>query len=269
MDYNDDYKAITISVGDVEMDCLTFGHGTRPLVILPGISVRPVVPLAMAVVAAYAHMTATHTVYLFDRSRPLSADADVATMTEDTVRVMQQMGLTDVDILGCSQGGMMAQHIAVTHPELVHRMVLASTMARISEPQKDTFVRWLALTEGGDSQALLADMDAGVYSEAYRRRYAKAFAAVEALPVEDEDLRRFAIMARACLTFNLYDRLPAVQCPTFVVGSWGDAVLLPDSSIELARRLQCPLYLYRGYGHAVYDEAPDFKERILRFLLEP
>ena len=33
-------------------------------------------------------------------------------------------------------------------------------------------------------------------------------------------------------------------------------VLLPRAS----------LYLYEGYSHAVYDEAPDFKARVLRFL---
>ena len=34
-----------------------------------------------------------------------------------------------------------------------------------------------------------------------------------------------------------------------------------------AGRPKCELYIYSGYGHAAYDLAPDYKERILEFCL--
>ena len=33
----------------------------------------------------------------------------------------------------------------------------------------------------------------------------------------------------------------------------------------LQDRPECELYLYDGYGHAVYDLAPDYKQRMLNF----
>ena len=47
----------------------------------------------------------------------------------------------------------------------------------------------------------------------------------------------------------------------------GDKVVTADASREIADRLGCELYLYPdSYGHCVFDEAPDYKDRILNFL---
>ena len=35
---------------------------------------------------------------------------------------------------------------------------------------------------------------------------------------------------------------------------------------DLAEALGCGLYVYEGYGHAVYDEAPDYLARVGFFL---
>ena len=39
----------------------------------------------------------------------------------------------------------------------------------------------------------------------------------------------------------------------------------PDSAPELAEKLDCDLYIYEGYGHGVYDEAPDYADRLKQF----
>ena len=38
---------------------------------------------------------------------------------------------------------------------------------------------------------------------------------------------------------------------------------------EIAEKLGCPIYLYGGeYGHCVFDEAPDYKQRMYHFFKE-
>ena len=39
-----------------------------------------------------------------------------------------------------------------------------------------------------------------------------------------------------------------------------------EASLELAERLCCEVYLYDGLGHAAYDEAKDFNQRVMAFL---
>ena len=70
--------------------------------------------------------------------------------------------------------------------------------------------------------------------------------------------------------FDVTDELEKISCPVLVIGSRDDRVLGAAAAREIAEHLQgCPdfeIYMYDGYGHAAYDLAPDYKERLLRFL---
>jgi pimeloyl-ACP methyl ester carboxylesterase len=76
-------------------------------------------------------IAATRRVILFDNrgvggstgSVPLSVNA----MARDAVAFIYALGLDQVDLLGFSLGGMIAQTIAVENPKLVRRMILAGT----------------------------------------------------------------------------------------------------------------------------------------------
>ena len=54
-------------------------------------------------------------------------------MAEDLAFGMQTLGITRAKVLGVSQGGMIAQYLAIDHPELVDRLVLAVTLSRPNE----------------------------------------------------------------------------------------------------------------------------------------
>ncbi len=81
---------------------------------------------------------------------------------------------------------------------------------------------------------------------------------------------RFIIFAKSMLGFDYRDELDKISCPVFVVGAEDDRVLMPDASPvimeHLTRQDDHVLKMYNGYGHAVFDEAPDFKESMLEFL---
>jgi len=48
---------------------------------------------------------------------------------DDTVGLMDHLGIEKAHILGVSMGGMIAQHIAISHPERVRKLVLGCTFA--------------------------------------------------------------------------------------------------------------------------------------------
>jgi len=85
--------------------------------------------------------------------------------------------------------------------------------------------------------------------------------------VTDEDLTRFIVQAEAMEGFDVRRDLGNVACPTLVIGDADDKVFGRETSRELAQGLKdSELYIYDGYGHAVYDLAPDYRERMRRFL---
>ena len=68
------------------------------------------------------------------------------------------------------------------------------------------------------------------------------------------------------------DRLSGIRCPVLAVGVFEDAVLDADATMEIAEALDprpdFRLYMYTGYGHAAFDTAPDYRDRMRRFLLD-
>ena len=257
----------TVHGDGFDMDYFKFGHGEQSMVILPGASVKSVMLSGDAVAAAYSQFSEKYTVYVFDVTSRLAEGFTIADMAGDTAQAMTQLGITGADVFGCSLGGMMAQDIAVNHPELVHKLALGSTLSRQSEISTATVGNWYRLASDSDAAALNRDVFSKVYSPSFYEQYADVFASMEndATP---EELLRFKYFVAACGSFDIYDRLDAITCPVLVIGSWDDATLSGESCVEIAEKLRCELFMYRGYGHAVYDEAPDYKQHLLDFFAE-
>ena len=258
-------KTDLVRVNDIEMEYFSFGSGERAFVILPGVSTRSLMLSAMAVSAAYRAFGEAYTVYCFDRRRNMPEDYTVRQMASDTAAVMQSLGISDADIFGASQGGMMAMCIAIDHPELVHKMVLGSTAAKIDEQGEVGTQRWITLAQSGDLTALTAELIDSLYSESTLGKYKDVL-----LHMNDDmteyDIRRFILQTRALEGFDITVELSKIRCPVLVIGAEGDKVLSPSASRAIAEALHAQLYMYGSeYAHCVFDEAPDYKQRMLDF----
>ena len=140
-------KTDLVCVNGIEMEYFSFGSGERAFVILPGVSTRSLMLSAMAVSAAYRAFGEEYTVYAFDRRRNMPDDYSVRQMASDTAAVMQTLGIADADIFGASQGGMMAMCMAIDHPELVRKMALGSTAAKMDDQGREDTKRWIELAQ--------------------------------------------------------------------------------------------------------------------------
>ena len=260
----------TVETGGFEMDFFRFGTGARPLVILPGLSVQSVCGFADAVAAAYAPLTEDFTVYVFDRRRELPEVYPVEAMAEDTAAAMAALGLRAVSLFGASQGGMMAQLIAIRRPALVAKLVLGSSSSHGTGAQFAVVARWIELARQGDRKGLYLDFGEKIYPPAVFKQVKDSLLAA-AETVTERDLARFVILAEGIRGFNITHQLDKIQCPVLAIGVYEDAVLDADATMEIAvqldERLDFRLYMYTGYGHAAFDTAPDYRDRMRRFLL--
>ncbi len=256
----------TVSEGDMEMDYIVFGSGEKSFVILPGLSVHSVMGSADAIAEAYKDFSEEYTVYVFDRAKNIQTGYTVKDMADDTAEAMKSLGLEGADIFGASQGGMIAQYIAINHPELVNKMILGSTLAKPNDTFKSITDEWTRLAEAKDETGLLESFADNVYSAATLESYRDVLISSN-LGITDEEYQRFIILTQACETFNCYDELSSIKCPVLVIGTEGDHVVTADGSRQIADALGCEIYMYDdSYGHGVYDEAPDYRQRCLDFL---
>lgn len=251
-----------------DMRFFRFGRGEKPLVMLPGLSVQSVMGAAEAIRNAYRSLAEDYTIFVFDRRSDLPPSYSVRDMAADTAEAFRLLGLERVCLFGASQGGMMAILIAAEHPELVGRMVLGSASARVTDEQFAVIGEWIRLAKAGDREGLYLAFAREIYPPAFFEGYRDALVAA-AHTVTDEELERFVILAEGARGFDAVDELSRIVCPVLAIGVYEDAVLDSDATMEIAVRLeQNPdfrLYMYAGYGHAAFDTAPDYRERILRF----
>ncbi len=255
----------TVSAGGMEMDYAVFGSGEKTFVILPGLSVHSVMGSADLIAEAYKDFTEEYTVYVFDRAKDIQEGYTVRDMAKDTAAAMKKLGIEDADVFGASQGGMIAQYLAIDYPDLVNKMVLGSTLAKPNDTFNNIVAEWVQLAENKDEDGLLASFADNVYSEATLEAYRDTLISSNK-GITDEEYARFVILAEACRTFDCYDELSDVKCPVLVIGSEGDHVVTPEGSRQIADALGCEIYMYDdNYGHGVYDEAQDYVQRCLDF----
>lgn len=253
-----------VSVDGIDMEYFSFGTGKKSFVILPGVAVKSVMLSERAISAAYRDFAEDYTVYVFDRRLDMPEGYTVRQMADDTAAVIAELGLSDLCIFGASQGGMMALCLAVYHPELVSKLVLGSTSSRYESSASSTD-KWIELAQSGDLAALTASFLDSLYSENTLGSYKDLLMHMNDDATE-RDIERFIIQTKAIYNFDIYDQLDKIQCPVLVIGVEGDKIIPSSESTAIAEKIGCELYMYgKEYGHCVFDEAPDYKQRMMDF----
>ena len=260
----------TVRTNSFSMDYFRFGKGKQVLVILPGLSIQSVMGAADAIAAAYQSLEDRFTIYVFDRRSDLPSFYPVRDMARDTAEAFSILGLQNVCVFGASQGGMIALVMAIEYPELIGKMALGSTSAHVQEPQFRVLERWAELAKCKDKEGLYLEFGKEIYPPEVYEQYRETLIAA-AQTVTDTDLERFITLAEGTKDFNVSDKLDRITCPVLAIGVYEDSVLDADATMEIAEKLDCRadfrLYMYVGYGHAAFDTAPDYRERLLQFFL--
>ena len=119
----------TVSIGDTDMYYVSFGTGSKKLVVLPGLSdgLATVKGKGRIFYHPYKKHLKDYTVYMFSRKNVMPYGYSIGDMADDQVTAMKKLGIEKAYICGVSQGGMIAQSIAIDHPEVVEKLILAVT----------------------------------------------------------------------------------------------------------------------------------------------
>lgn len=262
----------TVKTNSLSMDYMKFGQGDKTMVIIPGLSVDSVMKYSETVADAYSPLTEEFTIYLFDRRSDLPAGYTLSAMADNTAAAINDLGLNNIYLFGASQGGMISILIAINNPGLVSKLVLGSSAAAVDKHVYDNAIAgWVKLAQEKDGKSLYLSFGEALYPPAVFEQ-SKDLLIQGAAGITEEDLSRFVILAETMKGFDILDRLTDITCPLLILGSNDDRVIGGEASEAIYGRLSsrpdCELYMYDGFGHAAYDLAPDYKNRILEFFLK-
>lgn len=261
-------KGGSVRIDGTDMDYISFGKGQNILILLPGLGdgLTTVRGKAPVLALAYRMYAGNYTVYMFSRKNCLREGYSTREMARDQAQAMKILGISKAAVLGVSQGGMIAQYLAIDYPALVDRLVLAVTLARANETMRSAVGYWMELADRGEYKKLLMDTAEKSYSERYLKKYRLSYPFL-GLAGKPENSRRFLIQAAACREHNACLELDRISCPTLVIGGGRDQIAGAESSAELAEKIRnSRLFTYEELGHGAYEEAKDFNSRVLDFL---
>jgi len=258
----------SVPIGTTEMDYVSFGNGGKTLVLLPGLSdgLFSVKGKALILAPSYKRFFKDFTVYMFSRKRDLPETYSIREMAEDQAEAMRKLGIENACVLGVSEGGMIAQCLAVDHPELVGKLVLAVTAPKANDTVKKVLERWIGFAKQGNHKSLMTDTAEYSYSEAYLKRYRKVYPFIGHIG-KPEDYKRFLINAEAVLRFDVSEELPKIICPVLIIAGEKDRIVGVQASCEMNEKIAgSRLIVYPDYGHGAYEEAKDFYTRVYDFI---
>lgn len=263
------YKAKNgrLHLGTGDMDYIRFGQGERVLVMLPGVGdgLKTVKGMALPFAFLYRAMVRDFTVYVFSRRVELAPHMSTREMAADLNDAMDALGLADAAVVGVSQGGMIAQWLAIDHPEKVRKLVLTVTLSRPNLTMEETVAVWTKMAKRGDYRGIMLDTAERSYSPK-RIRTARISYGLLGNVGKPKSFDRFLIQAESCVTHDAYEELKYIGCPTLVTGGTDDRIVTGRASEEIAEQIPASrLKMYDGLGHGLYEEAPDFLDRVMAF----
>lgn len=260
-------KSGSVKIGDTDMDYVVFGRGEKHLVIIPGLGdgLRTVKGTALPLAFMYRDYGRDYRIHFFSRKNRLEAGYTTREMARDLKQAMSALAIQRAHVMGLSQGGMIAQYLAIDSPEVVDRLVIGVSLAQRNDTIQRVVSGWIALAESGNYGDLFVDSLEKTYAADKVKKYRPFYFVLRRFG-RPRSFDRFIIQARSCLGHNAYDELHRIQSPTLVIGDDSDQVVGSTASQEIAERIPgSELYLTRGLGHGAF-EYRQFNEQVVKFL---
>ena len=223
-------------------------------------------------------IAAKHRVITFD-NRGVGASTGtvpdtVEAMAHDAVTFIRALGFEQVDLLGFSLGGMVAQVIALEEPGLVRKLILTGTGPAGGEGiDKVTRISNLDVARG-----LLSFRDPKTFlfftRTANGKQSAKAFLARLKERTEDRDkamsLTGYRTQLKAIHRWGRQEPadLSVIQQPVLVANGDHDRMVPTKNTVDLAHRLpNSELVIYPDAGHGgIFQNHREFVATALEFL---
>lgn len=259
-----------LKMDNTDMDYISFGTGQKVLIMIPGLGdgLMTVRGKALPFACMYRMFAKDFTVYVFRRKNELEEGYTCRDMGRDLKVAMDMLGIEKANILGVSQGGMIAECLAIDYPEKVERLILTVTIGRQCDCIQNVVGSWIELAHQNKFGEVMKDVTVRMYTEEYVQKYRFMVPLLGLYPTP-KNPARFITMATACLTHDVYDELEKIKAPTLVIGGEKDRTVGPEGSREIVTKIKdSELVMYSEYGHGLYDQADDFNQRVYDFFMK-
>ena len=193
-------------------------------------------------------------------------------MAEDTLGLMNHLGIEKAHILGVSMGGMIAQELAINHPERVNKLILGCTFSKMDETSgfspeisKELEIYSKSSHDNESRQRLAISIIDSSFNKGASRML---LLPIMKVAIKSSPLNGFGEQLDALLAHDAMDRLGRITASTLVIVGTEDRVIKPASSDVIANLVpKSKLIKLKGGSHAFSGEmSNEFNNTVMDFL---
>jgi 3-oxoadipate enol-lactonase len=192
----------------------------------------------------------------------------IADLAADAANLLTELEIDCAEVLGISMGGMIAQELALAHPELVRTLTLGCTYCGGEGSLLASEAVLQKLTEGmlsGDRErALHAAWEANVSEQTAQDR--ELYERFRLVGMEHAvALEVIMLQMRAIAAHNTSGRLSSLEMPALIVHGTADQMLpVANAHVIHSHMPDAKLEILEGAGHLFFWEQPERSAELLR-----
>lgn len=257
-----------LKVDDVELAYRLHGEGGCPLVCIHGVG-----SYKEAWDGVVEQLKSDFNILTFDlrghgASSRIKGRYEIEDLVRETVAVADHVGFRSFCLAGFSLGGLIAQKLALDHPQRIDRLVLLSTVAgRTKEEKRRVADRLAALTAGEPGSHYDASLSRWL-TEEFQENNPEKIARLRRRNAEN-DPDCYAAAYRVLAETDLGDELHRIGMPTLVATGEGDTGSNPRMAGFIHDRIaNSELRIFPGLRHSILTEAPELVASAMRDFLK-
>lgn len=193
----------------------------------------------------------------------------IADMAEDAAALAKAVGWENYHVFGASMGGMVAQELAIHHPEAVNKLVLAVTHSGGAGGAPQIIDNMFSMSPLELSKASDTRQDekwAAEHPEMLERMKASIDAMRMAFDANPAHLRGYNYQAAAVSKHDTTDRLSKITADTFVFNGRYDGGVPVASAKKMVNRIPNCKFELVDSGHGTWFFDPTVWAMVIDFL---
>ncbi|MBV9427092.1 MAG: alpha/beta fold hydrolase [Bradyrhizobiaceae bacterium] len=204
-------------------------------------------------------------------SSPAAEDCSTDLLAEDAIALLEHLGISHSHVVGLALGSLIGQRVAQRRPDLVDRLVLASSYIRPNGRISETTAVWRDTAKQRGMEHLFEICLEWLFSPEYLAGSTDEVQKLKAIyRLTHQDATSFCGQSLAGVQHDASGWISQIVCPTLVMHGTEDRLIDQRQGEAIARALPNArlVALERAPHFLNWEFAPQFNEQVVDFLMD-